>query len=157
MPEAAFPPVRELLPHRGRAVLLGAVLAHDATTTVCSVDPAGGDLYRDEDGTVPAWLGLEYMAQAVAVHGGLLDRAAGTPPRPGFFLGSRRLVFAADRFARGQALEVAARHLRGSASMLAFECSVREPGRTDPLVSGVLTVYLSDGFEALAEDFPADD
>jgi predicted hotdog family 3-hydroxylacyl-ACP dehydratase len=157
MPDAAFPPVRELLPHRGRAVLLGAVLAHDATSTTCSVDPDGGGLYRDDDGSIPAWVGLEYMAQAIAAHGGLVDREAGTPTRPGFFLGSRRLAFATGRFAKGQALEVTARHLRGSAGMLAFDCSVREAGHEEPVVSGVLTVYLSESFEALAKDFPADD
>lgn len=153
----AFPPIGELLPHRGRAVLLSRVLAHDATSTTCAVEAGAGALYRDAEGFVPSYVGLEYMAQAVAAHGGLLDREAGRDARPGFFLGSRRLSFAATRFAADQALEVTARHLRGNGRMLAFDCSVRPAGGGDAMVSGILTVYLLDSFDALVEDFTADD
>lgn len=156
-PASTFPPITELLPHRGRAVLLGQVLAHDATTTVCTVDPDGGALFRDADGRVPAWVGLEFMAQAVAAHGGLLDREASREPRPGLFLGSRRLAFSVAAFEPGQALEVTATHLRGSTGLLAFDCRVRAPGASEPMVSGILTVYLLESFEALARDFTADD
>jgi predicted hotdog family 3-hydroxylacyl-ACP dehydratase len=154
---AAFPPITELLPHRGRAVLLGRVLAHDASTTVCTVDPDGGALFRDADGRVPSWVGLEFMAQAVAAHGGLLDREAARPPRPGLFLGSRRLEFSVAAFEPGEPLEVTATHLRGSTGLLAFACSIRTPGAAEPMVSGILTVYLLESFEALARDFTADD
>ncbi len=157
MPETAFAPIAELLPHRGRAVLLGRVLAHDDRTTVCSVDPERGTLLRDGDGGVPAYIGLEYMAQTIAAHGGLLDRAAGRPARPGFFLGSRRLAFGVDRFPAGEELEVSATHLRGATGLLAFDCAVRRAGGGEPMVSGVLTVYLLESFEALVEDFSADD
>ena len=47
------------------------------------VDPADSVLLADADGGVPAWVGIEYMAQCIAVHSGLLSRAAGEPRRPG--------------------------------------------------------------------------
>jgi predicted hotdog family 3-hydroxylacyl-ACP dehydratase len=150
-----FPPITELLPHRGSAVLLERVVAHDDEATVCTVDPRASTLYRGDDGAVPTWVGLEYMAQAVAAHGGLLDRRAGRPPRPGFFLGSRRLAFAADRFDPDLRLEVTAKPVRASRRMMAFDCAVRREGEAEPVVSGVLTVYLLDSFEALVEDFSA--
>jgi hypothetical protein len=67
-----------------------------------------------------------------------------------------------DRFAAGQRLTVSAVHLRSSAALHAFDCSivdgsdgtsttVRAPALT--LVSGVLTVYLLESLEALARDF----
>jgi predicted hotdog family 3-hydroxylacyl-ACP dehydratase len=153
----SFPPIGELLPHRRRAVLLSRVLSHDAATTTCEVDAGAGELYRDADGAVPAYVGLEFMAQAVAAHGGLLDREAGRPTRPGFFLGSRRLSFATARFEAGRPLVATATHLRGSGRMLAFDCSVRAAEGGDAMVSGILTVYLLESFEALVEDFTADD
>jgi predicted hotdog family 3-hydroxylacyl-ACP dehydratase len=165
MPE--FPSIAELLPHRGPAVLLERVLSHDAKTTVCAVDPRGSGHYRADDGSVPSWVGLEYMAQAVAAHGGLVDRASGAPPRPGFFLGSRRLDLSTARFEPGVELEVSATLLRGTlgrpddgagparsgASVLAFDCAVRAAGSGQTMVSGVLTVYLLESAEALARDF----
>ncbi len=150
---AEFPPVAELLPHRGRAVLLRRVVAHDAVSTTCEVDPERSVLWRDGDGSVPATVALEYMAQTIAAHGGLADRESGREARPGFFLGSRRLDFRVPRFEPGQVLEVTVRHLRGSAAMLAFDCSVRRAGGGEAMVSGVLTVYLLESFEALTRDF----
>jgi len=159
-PERSFPPITELLPHRGRAVLLERVLAHDSTTTVCSVDTSTGVLLHDGDGGVPAYFGLEYMAQTVAAHGGLLDREAGRDARPGLFLGTRRLVLSVSRFEPGQRLEVTAKHLRGSVQgsrgLLAFDCTIRAAGAAEAMVSAILTVYLLESFEALAREFAAD-
>ncbi len=177
----AFPPIEELLPHRGPAVLLARVLAHDGRSTTCEVDVARSRLYQAPDGSVPAHVALEYMAQAIAAHGGLLDRAAGRDPRPGFFLGSRRLTLAVSRLEQGEKLEVTATHVRGAGRMLAFDCAVRrrppsrggtapgaaadgrpgasrgseDDGRT--MVSGVLTVYLLESVEALTREFLQDD
>ena len=185
--DTSFPPVRELLPHRGSAVLLGRVLEHDAKRTVCTVDPDAGESFRDADGSIPACVGLEFMAQTIAAHGGLLElekarespgsaadsgRKSGTDTdfaksasvpdfpteaRPGFFVGTRRISFHVDRFARGQPLAVTAVHLRSSAGLHAFNCSIDDGAGGPSMVSGVLTVYLLESFEALAKDFPAND
>ena len=40
---------------------------------------------------VPTAIAIEYMAQAVAAHQGLLDRRAGRPVCEGFLLGARRM------------------------------------------------------------------
>ena len=152
MPDPVFPPITELLPHRGRAVLLDRVVSHDARTTVCLVDPSTSVLFCDANGFVPTPVGLEYMAQTVAAHGGLLARAAGTAVRPGFFLGSRRLDFAVARFAPGEMLEVSATHVRGSSRVLAFDCIIRAEAGGPAMVSGILTVYLLDGFDGLGTD-----
>jgi predicted hotdog family 3-hydroxylacyl-ACP dehydratase len=160
MPEA-FPLPSELLPHSGRAVLLERVVAHDDTTTVCLVDPYADSRFRDSEGRVPAWIGLEYMAQAIAAHGGLLDLAAGRERRPGFFLGSRRLVFTVDSFPAGVRLSVRVRHHRGSRGMLAFDCAIHDAAASEDdaaaMVSGILTVYLLESFDALQRDFSGDD
>jgi predicted hotdog family 3-hydroxylacyl-ACP dehydratase len=163
-PDTSFPDIRDLLPHRGPAVLLGRVLSHDPKQTVCAVDAGAGASFRDDDGGMPAYVALEMMAQAVAAHGGLLEwsrrSASGDEAvvrRPGFFVGTRRLVFSTDRFAPGQSLDVSAVHLRGASGLLAFDCSVTDAATGAAMVSGVLTVYLLESFEALVEDFSADD
>ena len=177
MTETPFPPIRTLLPHGKAAVLLERVVAHDAMKTVCTVDPEAGTHFRDDDGSIPAYVGLEYMAQTIAAHGGLAaleeqaeaaaasqprertdEQMAGEPPhaRPGFFVGTRRMFFHVDRFAQGEPLVVSAVHVRSTGALHAFDCAIAGASGA-PMVSGVLTVYLLESFEALAEDFSAND
>lgn len=139
---SAWPPVEALLPHAGPMRLVDAVLAHDAERTECRVRPAASVLFRDGRGRVPAWVGIEYMAQCAAAHGGLLAHAAGAPPRPGLFVGSRRLVFRCDGFAADAELRATARHVAGRDDALAFACTVEDPAGGPPLVEGRLHVLL---------------
>jgi len=146
---APFPPIGELLPHAGPMRLLEAVIAHDPECTRCRVEPSRSELFRDATGRIPAWVGIEYMAQCIAAHGGLLARARGEAPRPGLLLGSRRLVFRQDAFEPGRTLEVRARHVAGHSEMLAFECAVLDPGEEAPLAEGRLNVLLPRDLAAL--------
>lgn len=149
MSAPAFPPIASLVPHSGPMCLLDAVLEHSRERTLCSVDPARSGVFAADDGRVPAWLGLEYMAQCIAAHGGLAARASGEPPGPGLMLGSRRLAFAVDWFAPGEPLLVSARHHRGETGLVAFDCDVRLAPDCEPLVAGRVNVYIVDDWNAL--------
>jgi predicted hotdog family 3-hydroxylacyl-ACP dehydratase len=85
---------------------------------------------------------IEYMAQCAAAHGGLVARARGEAPRPGLFVGSRRLVFRCAGFAPDVALTVTARHAGGRADGFAFDCTVEDPAGGPPLAEGRLNVVL---------------
>jgi predicted hotdog family 3-hydroxylacyl-ACP dehydratase len=122
--------------------LIDRVLDHDETATCCEVDPARSALFRDASGRVPVWVAVEYMAQAAAAHGGLLARERGEPPKPGLFVGSRRLRFRCADFAPGRRLEVTARHAAGSGTRLAFDCEVLDPDGGAPLAEGRLNVVV---------------
>lgn len=145
----AFPPIAELMPHTEPMRLLDRVLAHDDVQTRCAVDPARSALFGDAAGRIPVWVGIEYMAQCAAVHGGLRFRERGDAPRPGLFLGSRRLFFRCDDFAPDRALEVVARHAAGGRGRLAFEAAVLDPDSGTRLVEGRLTVLVPENLEAL--------
>jgi predicted hotdog family 3-hydroxylacyl-ACP dehydratase len=122
--------------------LLHAVIAHDEVETRCSLDPAASALFAGAGGRIPAWVGIEYMAQCAAVHGGLVARASGEAPRPGLLLGSRRVVFRCEGFAPGRILEVTARHAAGRGPTLAFDCALLDPDGGPPWVEGRLTVFV---------------
>jgi len=149
MSRPAFPPVSTLVPHSGPMSLLDRVLEHSRERTVCSVDPTRSRLFAEPDGRVPAWLGLEYMAQCIAAHGGLAARALGEPPRPGLFLGSRRVTFDTDWFAADVGLRVSVVHHRGEIGLVVFDCDVRTAAGGDPLVEGRMNVYIVDDWDAL--------
>ena len=140
MSRSDWPPLSELLPHAGPMRLLDRVEAHDEARTACRVLPAASTLFQRADGSVPVWVGIEYMAQCAAVHGGLLARARREAPRPALFVGSRRLAFRWGTFAPELPLLVTARHAAGRGDALAFDCAVEDPAGGLPLVEGRLNV-----------------
>jgi predicted hotdog family 3-hydroxylacyl-ACP dehydratase len=151
MKQAAFPDVAELIPHARRMLLVSGVVAHDPDWTTCVVDVDRSELFRDADGSVPAWVGLEYLAQCIAVYGALVARAKGNRPRFGFFIGGRRLKLRVDRFRPGQRLHATVEHLGGESGLVAFAGRIEPAGGGEPLVEGRLNVY---SVEALGERSP---
>ena len=145
MSEGAYPAVAEVLPQAGRMVLLTAIVEHAEDGTSCVVEIGEDDPFREAGGLVPAWVGLEYMAQCVAAHGGLRARETGGPVRIGFVAGSRRLDVLTAGFSPGQVLEVRARLLAGGSRLLTFACSLRDRASGALFMEGDLQVILSDG------------
>lgn len=121
-----FPDVRELIPHRDPVLMLGEVLAHDGKATSVSVDVGSQLWLTNRDGSVSSWVALEYMAQAIAVHEGLLERAQGRPLPRGFLLATRNLRLECARFAAHEALRVTAERVRGRPGLgvLSHACEV---------------------------------
>jgi predicted hotdog family 3-hydroxylacyl-ACP dehydratase len=146
-----YPAVAELVPHAGAMVLLERVLAHRGDETVCAARAEPGGLFCDASGALPAWLGLELMAQCIAVRAGLERRAGGEPPRLGFLLGSRRVTLRVPAFAAGQALEVVARRVFGSATgMVSFDCEIRDAASGASLADARLNCFMPSDDVALA-------
>src|SRR5215831_3762484 len=108
---AMHPPLRDILPHAGSMILLAAILEHSQESTTCLVTVGEHDVFAAADGAVPAWIGLEYIAQCIAAHGGLHARSLGEEIRIGFLLGSRRLEVRASEFRPGQRLAVRVEHV----------------------------------------------
>jgi predicted hotdog family 3-hydroxylacyl-ACP dehydratase len=130
-------------------LLIGPVLEHSPEVTRCRVEVARSALFRRADGRVPAWVALEWMAQCVAAHGGLVARALGEPVRPGLFLGTRGVRLGADDFGPEEVLEVCARHLRGDLGLVAFACRLERPGEAEAIAEGNVSVYVVDRIESL--------
>lgn len=140
----ALPSLRELVPHEPPMLLLDNLLAHDANTVVCEVRIQADSPFLEEPATggapqVPAVVGLEYMAQCVAVFAGLSARRANRPPTLGFLVGCRELRLATDGFAVGDRLVVEARWIWGESVLGSFACTVRREAET--VAQGTFTVY----------------
>lgn len=145
MKQAAFPPVAELIPHARRMLLLDSVVAHDPDWTTCAVGVERSELFRDADGSVPAWVALEYLAQCIAVYGALVARAKGNRPRFGYFIGGRRLALRVDRFVPGQRLHATVHHRKGDSGLVAFDGRIEDAAGGEALVFGRLNVYSVEG------------
>ena len=127
------------VPHRGAMNLLTAVEhVDDQTIRARVVVPAQGLFVAD--GGVPAWVGIEYMAQAVADWSGARVRAGGGSPRIGYLLGSRRYEANVPVFPVGAELRVFGQcELRGDNGLGMFDCRIEQEGRV--LASGRLSVF----------------
>ena len=128
---SALPRVTDLIPHRGPAVLLDRILDVSPTRCLARVRLEPGAWYLQADGTVPAWVGLEWMAQAAAAFSGHRHRLAGREPRIGFLLGTRSYEALVPQFPVGSNLEVEAEVLfLDDSGPGAFTCAVRHKGET---------------------------
>ena len=130
--ELAEIPVEELLPHDPPMVLLDRVTSYDESTLTAEVDIRPGSMLCGDDG-VPGWVGIEYMAQAAAVHAALSARSGDAPstsrPVSGgiSLLGTRRLALSRAWLEPGEALEVEAEPVAASSAGLAvFATRVRD-------------------------------
>jgi predicted hotdog family 3-hydroxylacyl-ACP dehydratase len=103
---------------------------------------------------VPAWVGLEYMAQAIAALAGARARREGRPIPLGLLIGCRKFVTRVAMFAVGTRLAVEVRELvSDGAGLGAFACTIYAVGSGDAgedgdlvqdaevLVESQLTVY----------------
>lgn len=138
-----LPDVAELVPHADGMVVLTRVARHDGDETVCDARIGQGDLLATPSGEVPVWMGLEYMAQCIAAHAGLVGRAGDEPPRVGFLLGTRRVIFHVPCYRLGQRLGVQARRLwGGSRGMVAFDCRIEDTDTGAVLAEGRLNCFM---------------
>ena len=127
------------VPHRGALSLLDGVESCDEHRIVAHVRVPSTGVFATAEG-VPAWVGIEYMAQAVAAWSGRRARAGGGSPRIGYLLGSRRYEAAVPLFEAGARLQVFAEcELMGENGLGMFDCRVEQDGRV--LASGRLSVY----------------
>lgn len=121
-------PIDVLLPHAGRMILLDRVVEWDAERVLCERLVRRGDPFVDANG-LPAWAGVELMAQAIAAWNGCQVLTAAGTVRPGFLLGTRAYRADVDAFAPGRTLRIEAiRHFHDEDGMGAFACRIDTEG-----------------------------
>lgn len=129
------------IPHQGSMCLLDAVLAWDSGQIHCRASS-----HRQPDNPLRAAArlgaacGIEYAAQAMAVHGALLA-PEGAPPRPGYLASVRSVQLAVDRLDDlPQDLDIIAERLSGDEHNILYHFRVEHAG--DLLLSGRAAVML---------------
>jgi predicted hotdog family 3-hydroxylacyl-ACP dehydratase len=130
------------IPHQGTMCLLDEVVEWSAERIRCtSTSHCRPDNPLRAEGRLGAACGIEYAAQAMAVHGALLA-APSDRPRQGFLASVRNVDFFADRLddLAGK-LEIEAERLAGDENNVLYRFSVRTDGR--PLLAGRAAVVLN--------------
>lgn len=125
-----MPTLEEILPHRPPMILLTALLAYDATSARCLTRISTDSPFFDTDlNAVPAYIGIEYMAQAVAACAGARALEGRGPVKLGFLLGTRRYAPAVSLFPEGAELIIEVREvLQDDSGLGVYECSIHCQG-----------------------------
>ena len=98
--------IETILPHRGTMLLLDSVSAFNDETLTAHATVRSDAWYADATGAMPAWIGVELMAQAIAAHVALLAMRDGGKARPGVLLGSRSYQAQKTSFPRDARLSI---------------------------------------------------
>jgi predicted hotdog family 3-hydroxylacyl-ACP dehydratase len=129
------------IPHQGTMCLLDAVLEHSDAAIVCRAvshtDPANP---LRAAGRLGAAAGIEYAAQAMAVHGALIA-GDDAPPRQGYLTSVRGVSLHVARLDDlAGALEVHAERLSGDGNHILYQFSLAHAGHC--LLEGRAAVVL---------------
>lgn len=123
-----LPDIRDVVPHAGRMLLLDRVVAFDGQSLTAELRVRPDALFVHARGA-GAWVGIEYMAQAVAAFAGMEARRNGETVKVGFLVGTRHYGCNVPYFPLGATLRVLARRdaeaIHGVGS---FDCSITGEG-----------------------------
>ena len=141
--------VDELVPHADRMCLLSSIVDYGDDWLQAEVEITPDSMFADARG-VPAWIGLEYLAQTIAAYSGLQERRHGGQPKIGLLLGTRRYSCNVERFEFGQKLR-----LRVSPEVVAdnglnvFDCELQGEGVR---ATAMINVFQPDDAEAFLNE-----
>jgi len=131
-------PVSELLPHSGAMIMIDDALAEGEGWVESGVRIGEDSLLYEPGAGVPAWVGIEYMAQTVAMYSGIEAKRAGEEIKIGFLLGTRRFESMTEYFTLGDYLRVHARQEWRDNQMAVFDCHIESESR---LATARINVY----------------
>jgi predicted hotdog family 3-hydroxylacyl-ACP dehydratase len=140
MAAVQFPGLETLLPHRPPMILLDRMVETTELGSTCEVTIRPQTLFLESAG-VPAFVGLEYMAQAVAAYGGYKSYLAGEPIAVGLLLGTPQLKTYCQFFDLGQMLQVQVIHVWGHHELMQFHCTIQDAATGKLLQEAELNVF----------------
>lgn len=136
----SLPAIIDLIPHAKPMALLDHVVSVDSETLCASVHIHAQSLFATPEG-VPAWVGIEYMAQAIAAYAGYHARQRDEAVKIGFLLGTRRMTCHVPVFAIGSDLRITVHLLLQAENGLgSFECMIKDQDNTI-LSEATITVF----------------
>jgi predicted hotdog family 3-hydroxylacyl-ACP dehydratase len=138
-------PVAELVPHGPGMTVIDKLESYEAERSVASADVRAHGVFFEGHG-VPAWAGIEYMAQTVAAHAGAEARLRGARPTVGLLVGTRAYRSDVAEFPLGSRLTITVRPLAAEAGFASFECSIAL-GAAAPVAQAVINTYVPSGAE----------
>lgn len=138
MINTAYETVDQLLPHAHPMILIDRVVAYREGYIQTALTIHQNSLFI-ENGEVPSYISLEYMAQTVGVWNGLFSRQNNKEPNIGFLLGTRQLTLEIPSFKLRDCLDIYGETKYVDEEMASFECWVEKEGHR--VAHAILNVF----------------
>ncbi|MDA9090582.1 hotdog family protein [Porticoccaceae bacterium] len=136
--------VIDVIPHGAPMSLLDDITSYTDTGLEAEVTIKESSLFCEEYG-VPAWIGVEYMGQAVAAWAGVQARSDGRPVKIGFLVSTRRYESPVSHFPLGSQLKINVEQLTDNITGLrVFTCTIN---LKDIEIQANLNVFMPDNLE----------
>ncbi|KXF80173.1 ApeP family dehydratase [Enterovibrio coralii] len=124
-----FPPITELVPHRPPMLLVDELVNADKTSAHCRAKLTKQHPFFDVSlNGIPAWIGIELMAQTIATWAGYQDYLIGKTPAIGFLVGTRKYTSDRPYFPLGSTLDIKVEEVMNDGGMSVFACHIELEG-----------------------------
>lgn len=133
-------PLESLVAHRTPMLLLDRIVSVSDNHVVAEAAVRADNPFFESGRGIPAYTGLEMMAQAIAAIDGMKNNEDGLTPKVGFLLGCRNYAVTCTDFQEGETLRITADMVFGDNQMFVFDCHIAD-AEGGELASANLSVY----------------
>ncbi|NRA40623.1 MAG: hypothetical protein HRU15_20930 [Planctomycetes bacterium] len=145
--------VAQLVPHSAAMSLLDDIITYDKQSLQAAVEIHEHSMFADKYG-VPAWVGLEYMAQTVAAFAGTLAREQGQQPAVGFLVSTRKYTSSVPYFPLLCRLHInVCLNIQSDDGLSVFDCRL---STEDISAEATLNVYQPDDLDVFLQQEQAE-
>lgn len=135
--------IAELIPHADNMILLDRLIQADINGAVAELTVRNDGLFSAQP-DVPAWVGIELMAQAIAAWAGYKAKKRNLPVKVGFLIGTRRYQSQVHAFKAGSILTIHIQRIfHDEGGLASFDCEIKDSSASI-LVSANINVYQPD-------------
>jgi predicted hotdog family 3-hydroxylacyl-ACP dehydratase len=113
-----------IVPHRGRMLLLSRVIGYNLKERSIEAEYHVTEdclFYDFTEMGVPAWVGFEFIAQAISAFSGIRDKEKGELPKRGFVLSVSKLQIGLPFFKTGSIITIRAKEIENMYPVYVFE------------------------------------
>lgn len=133
--------IKPFLPHRDAMCLLHRLVKVEDESLVAEADIRDDNIFLSPTG-IGAWVGIEYMAQAVAAWSGYYACQKGLEPQIGYLLGTRAYHCDRSNFNLGECLRISVtRDMQMANGLSRFDCVIEINGSA--VANAALNLYQS--------------
>ena len=119
----------DLLVHEPPMRLLSELVSVDRDGACCTTIVSGNLPFIDEEGNLPGWVGIELMAQTIAVWGGWQAHNEQRDASVGLLLGARKYETSYETFPADTHLSISVNLVIRDGNMGVFQCTISDNAR----------------------------
>ncbi|UGA54095.1 hotdog family protein [Vibrio sp. VB16] len=136
-----YPSIETLIPHASPMIFIDEAIAIETESIHCRVTVKATNLFfNQESNAIPAYVGIEFMAQSISAWSGYHAGLKGQASPIGFLLGSRRYHVSVEQFLEGSVLDIYAHQIMENNGMAVFSGRIEHKG--DEIAQCQLNVYV---------------